>query len=137
MSSDTVRDKFKEYLGDENQALTIYDLSEHYDSKNFPKEDEFLAVDFLVSDERQIQIPNDFREEGRILVHYMYKKKGDLSSILAKVEPIRAQFRGKRVNGLGVDNVGTPKTGNDSLKLAGVYTAVTFYVDYYFDFQGE
>lgn len=135
MSSLTLRTAIKNYITSQNPSYELYDLTDHYDSRNFPNQDDFLAIDFVASDEALVQLPDCYREEGRINIALMYKKKKDIGAKLTAIESIRAQFRGERVGNILIENVGTPKTGNDAIKFPGSYTSVLFYIDYYFDFE--
>ena len=105
MSSSSARIIFKDFVGIQNPDLELVDMDEHFDSKDFPALKPFLGIQFIVSEEERVQIPDHYREEGRFMLHYVFNKQKDLSPRYLEIDLIRKKFRGKRSGALVMDNV--------------------------------
>ncbi len=119
-------------------GFNVFDLDSYL--KSFTGAQDFIILQFGISEEDIIGFPDRYREEGRVLIHYITEVKTDLTDSSIAVEELRNLLRSTtRIdNIIEILNVGTPRFGtSDSIKIQGSKRGITFYIDYRFNFTKE
>lgn len=144
MSGAIVRTSFLDFLAANAPTESVVDLNGQYDeledllaSGGIGANDPWLGVQFVGDVEVPITIGSSntvgkYRETGAVLIHVVdIAKLGVSDTILTRAETLRTLFRGRKLDTVLIDSVGTVHFDQGAaLKFEGGYMCGTFIIGY-------